>query len=246
MTLDDVYECYLLTGSWPAKSAMRSAGEAMLTWRWVMLFLHTARSTGWTLRALVQCYRVTGDERYLLACRRMVDLAEEDRGKGEVKYFHRNRADKRHIANAESDSPWMVAVAMYGLAAYWSETGDERVPPMLEDLTAFVLAGFRGGSGFVADIPVDGPLDYGVARQAAGTSQWVPGAIATAAFVTGNHDPVDRVWPYHVAMRDHADGHARFGAWTWHWWQPYLASLEQRHGARALTDPRFRPGPPDR
>jgi hypothetical protein len=236
MTLDDVYEYYLLTGSWPAKSALRSAGEAMLTWRWVTKFLHTARSTGWTLRALVQVYRATGDPRYLQAASNMITMAEEKRGKGPVKYFHRGKADPRHIADKESDSPWMVAVLLHGLAAYGTESGDERVPPMLSDLTTFVMAGYRG-RGFVSDLPVDGPLTGGEVRGAAGTSQWIPGALAAAAALTQNHAPVDRVYDYYGAMHANDGQPARFGSSSWHWWQPYLVSLQERHGRQAVTNP---------
>ena len=48
-----------------AHEALAQAGEAMLTWHTVMpgFDLHSARSFGWTLRALVQVFRATGDRR---------------------------------------------------------------------------------------------------------------------------------------------------------------------------------------
>src|SRR5262249_42426129 len=87
MTLDDIYECWLLTGDWVAQDALVSAGEAMLTWKSVEPGgeLHTARTTGWTLRALVQVFRATGERRYLDACKDMVERADKERGRGEVK-----------------------------------------------------------------------------------------------------------------------------------------------------------------
>ncbi len=246
MTLDDVYECYLLTGSWIALDALRSAGEAMLTWRWVKDYLHSSRAFGWTLRALVQVHRATGDPRYIEAARKMVTMAEAERGKGEVKYLRKsNKKDKRHIEDQESESPWMVAVAMHGLCAYYDVTGDERVPPMLADLTAFCLSGLRD-NGFVADIPIGGPATGGEVHHPTGTSQWVPGAIGAAAFVTGDHAPVDAVYPYYRFLTENSSEPTRFGADSWHWWQPYLLSLEQRHGETAVGAPdRFRPPPPE-
>lgn len=244
MTLDDVYECYLLTGSWPALSALRSAGEAMLTWQWVTKWLHTARSTGWTLRALVQMHRATGDDRYLDAARHMVDMLEAERGRGEVPFVHRNKADPRHLADEESESPWMVAVAIHGLAAYGQRSGDPRIPGILEDLVQLLLLGYRG-NGFVSDLPVDRRVSLEQLRaewdrvwQPTGTSQWVPGALGAAAVLTGDHTPVDRVYPYYVQMTGHASSPARFGASSWHWWQPYLVSLRSRYGDRAVASPR--------
>ncbi len=238
MTLDDVYELWCLTGSWLARDAMRSAGEAMLTWRWVMPFgfLHTGRTTGWTLRALVHCYRVTGDERYIDAAAQMVRRADEERGKGEIKYFHRNKPDNRHIADDESEAPWMVAVAMYGLCSYWSETADPLVPPMLADLTEFILSAYRG-VGFIAAMPLSDPAFDGETWQPLGTNQWIPGALATAATVIDDHAAVDRVYPYYKQMLEHSSKPIRFGSDSWHWWQPYLVSLQDRHGPAAVNNP---------
>ena len=70
-----------------------------------------------------------------------------------------------------------------------------------------------------------------------GVSQWIPGALATAAFVTGDHAPVDAVLPYYAALRMHPKNPVRFGSPTWHWWQPLLVSLEQRHGRAAIDSP---------
>jgi len=238
MTLDDVYECWLLTGDWVAHSALVSAGEAMLTWRTVMPGgkLHTARTTGWTLRALVQVYRATGDQRYIDAAADMVARADKERGRGLVKYLHRNKKDARHIENKESESPFMVAVAMHGLAAYYTETEDKKVPPMLRDLTAFEMASFRG-NGFVDDQPCDGPITGGKVSAPLGVSQWIPGAIAEAAFITGNHAPVDAIFPYYREMTQHEGHELRFGSPSWHWWQCYLASLEKNHGKSAVREP---------
>ncbi len=239
MTLDDVYEAWLLTGDWVAHEALAQAGEAMLTWHTVMPDhdLHSARSFGWTLRALCQVFRATGDRRMLDACRQMTARADERRGKGQVKYFRAGPPDARHIADQASESPWMVAVALHGLCAYWNETHDPLVPPMLRDLSTFILAAYRGADGFVADLPVLGPLTGGRAHEPLGTSQWVPGALAAAAFVTGDHAPVDAVYGYYRALRTRTSTPLQFGAPGWHWWQAYLVSLRQRHGDAAVRNP---------
>ena len=239
MTLDDVYECYLLTGDWVALDALRSAGEAMLTWHYVMPKgdLFSSRIIGWTLRALVQCTRATGDRRYLTACRDMVLRADARRGKGEVKYLCRLRPDPRRLGDQESEAPWMVAIAMHGLCAYWYETEDKVVPPMLHDLTKFVMSAWRG-DGFVGYLPVDGPATGGKESEPLGTTQWIPGALAAAGFVLEQHAPVDKIYPFYRRM--HAlqrNCPVRFGDSNWHWWQCYLASLYHYHGARAVNDP---------
>jgi len=250
MTLDDVYENYLLTGDLVALDALRSAGEAMLTWRSVMRGgeLHTGRSTGWTLRALIQVHRATGDRRYLDAAADMVARADAERGRGKVKYLHRNKPDARHIAGTESEAPWMVGIAIQGLAAYYTETEDARVKPMLRDLTSFIMASYRGDRGFADALPVDGPLTGGTTNSPLGVSQWVPGALAEAAFITGDHEPVDRVYAYYRYIRLHPTYGLSFGSKTWPFWQAYMQSLRERHGDAAVLSPAtFRmPRPDDR
>jgi hypothetical protein len=239
MTLDDVYECYLLTGDLVALDALRSAGEAMLTWRSVMPGgeLHTGRTTGWTLRALLQVHRATGDRRYLDAAADMVARADAERGRGKVKYLHRNRPDARHIAGTESEAPWMVAIAIQGFAAYYTETQDPRVVPMLNDLVSFIMASYRGERGFADALPVDGPLTGGTTSSPLGVSQWVPGALAEAAFITGDHEPVDRVYSYFRVIRLHPTYGLTFGSKTWPFWNAYMQSLKERHGDAAVMSP---------
>ncbi len=139
-------------------------------------------------------------------------------------------------------------MAVHGLCAYYAATGgkpndaagapsgDPRVQPMLADLSRFLMAAWRG-NGFVADLPVEGPLDGGTAQEPLGTSQWVPGALAAAAFVTGDHRPVDRIYPYYRQLAARPKSPVAFGASDWHWWQPYLLSLQRRHGEQAVRSP---------
>jgi hypothetical protein len=239
MTLDDIYEDWLLTGDWVAQESLAQAGEAMLTWHTVMpgYDLHSARSFGWTVRALIQAYRATRDRRFLDACTGMVARADESRGKGAVKYFRAGPPDARHIPDQASESSWMVAVAIHGLCAYWSETRDPLVPPMLHDLSLFCLSAHQGEDGFISDLPVNGPPTGAKAYQPSGTSQWIPGALAAAAFVTNDHQPVDRVYDYYTAMRTRTSSPLRFGSDGWHWWQPYLVSLQMRYGDAAVQNP---------
>jgi PcRGLX-like N-terminal RIFT barrel domain len=237
MTLDDIYEDWLLTGDPVARESLAQVGEAMLTWHTVMpgFDLHSARSFGWTLRALVQVYRATGDKRFLDACRGMVARGDEHRGKGDVKYFRAGPPDARHIPDKASESSWMVSVALHGLAAYWSETQDPLVPPMARDLSAFILSAYRGADGFISDIPCDGSPPKGTATQAGGTSQWIPGGLAAAAAITGDYGPVDKVYDYYRAMRTRkGSARLRFGSEGWHWWQDYLVALQRRYGEAAV------------
>ncbi|MFT7463906.1 MAG: hypothetical protein ACI9EF_002254, partial [Pseudohongiellaceae bacterium] len=238
MTLDDVYECWLLSGSWQALDALRSAGEAMLTWKEVIPNgdIHSARSFGWTLRALVQVYRATGEARYIDAARLLVSRADAERGKGPVKYMQRMKADSRHMADQESESPFMVAVALHGLSAYWHETADPLVPPMAADLSDFCMSAFRG-TGFAADMPLDGPSLQGQADSPLGVSAWIPGGLAAAAFITGDHSAVDRTRGYYAQLHGHSKAPVSFGGKDWHWWQPWLVSVDQRHGRQAVDHP---------
>jgi len=248
MTLDDIYECWLLTGDWVAHDALVSAGEAMLTWRTVQPGgdLWAARNIGWTLRALVQVYRATGERRYLDAAADMVARADRERGHGDVKYLRQGKPDPRHIADAASEAPWMVAIAIHGLCAYFAESRDPAVPPMLADLVTFVMSGYRG-EGWLPDLRIDGgridgrPAEGGTAGarppEKLGTSLWIPGALGAAAFVTGDHSAVDRTYPYYRYVSAQSQRSAEFGGATWSWWQPYLVSLQSRYGEAAVRSP---------
>ncbi|MCB9897608.1 MAG: hypothetical protein H6825_06375 [Planctomycetes bacterium] len=245
MTLDDVYECYLLTGSWPALDALHSAGEAMLTWQELRPdgWIHSSRTFGWTLRALVQVFRATGERRYLDAARRYVARADAERGHGDVKYLREMKPDPRHLEEPH-DTLFMVAVALHGLSAYFDETRDPIVPPMCVDLTAFCMSGYRGASGFIPDLPTRRVQTAGVA-QADGVSTWIPGAIAAASFVTGDREPVDRLRPYVDALTEKDGGPLVFGHKDWHWWQPHLAAVRLRERGAKKTLRERDPGPPD-
>ncbi len=236
MALDDVYELYLLTGSWPALDALRSAGEAMLTW-WEVREggkSFSSRTFGWTLRALLQVHRATGDQRYLQAARRMVHREDGRRGKGAVKWLVKQKPDARHIADKEWDSPWMVAIAMRGLAAYHFETRDPIVPQMLEDLSIFCLSAHRDGV-FMPDVPVDGSPIPVKDEEPLGTSLWVPGGLAAAAFVLDNHAGIDQVLTTYAKLYAHTDQPIALGGAGWPWWQSFRVSLRQRFGS---ADPR--------
>jgi len=96
---------------------------------------------------------------------------------------------------------------------------------------------YQGEDGFISDLPVTGPPTGGKAYQPSGTSQWIPGALAAAAFVTNDHEPVDRVYDYYTAMRTRTSSPLRYGSDGWHWWQPYLVSLQMRYGSEAVQNP---------
>ncbi len=238
MTLDDIYECWLLTGDWVAHDALVSAGEAMLTWHTVQPGgdLWAARNIGWTLRALVQVHRATGERRYLDAAADMVARADRERGHGAVKYLRKGAPDPRHIADATSEAPWMVAIAIHGLCAYWAESHDPAVPPLLTDLVSFVMSGYRG-EGWLPDLPTEGGTAGARPPEKLGTSLWIPGALGAAAFVTGDHDAVDLTYPYYTYVSAQSQHSAEFGGATWSWWQPWLVSVQSRYGEPAVRHP---------
>ncbi|GJM21806.1 MAG: hypothetical protein DHS20C15_17210 [Planctomycetota bacterium] len=238
MALDDVYEAYLLTGSWQALDALQSAGEAMLTW-WEVKpggKSFSSRSFGWTLRALIQVHRATGDPRILDAARRIVHRQNESRGQGDTKWFIKQKPDGRHLADKEWDSPWMVAIALHGLAAYFHETADPIVPPLAADLSDFCLSALRGPV-FMPDIPIDGSEIPVEDQEVMGVSLWVPGGLAAAAFITGDHRPVDRALGVYEALLKHRDKPLAMGTAGWIWWQTYRVSLRMRYGAEAAVNP---------
>ena len=80
-------------------------------------FIFSGRTFGWTLRAMMQVYRATGDERYLDAARRYVKRADDMRNKGEVKYLKRTPPSPNSI-DKDNEKPWEHAPGLHGLSAY--------------------------------------------------------------------------------------------------------------------------------
>jgi hypothetical protein len=82
------------------------------------------RAMGWPLLGLVAAYRATGEQHYLDAAGKIVDLSLERQ--------HEQLGAWRSYADDEGNvrwtsKPFMVGILMEGLRAYHEETGDERV-----------------------------------------------------------------------------------------------------------------------
>lgn len=196
MVIDDVYEYYLLTGSYSALDAMNSVGQAMLTWKLLTATqdLHSSRYIGWTLRALMKIRSCTGDSRLLDRAQKIVSNVKTYYGNKKspvtgITYHYLARqiyGGGSHNMTKDYDLPWQIAVGIYGLGLYYRETGDQTVVKVIGDVAGYI-ADYCVQNGVVVDaLACDNHLDFNAKPSNNGVNTWIPSALAIAYRLTGN------------------------------------------------------------
>ncbi len=169
--VDDMYEYWLLSGDPIAIDALEHVAQALMTWHYTNepsgvtgtpawqespytyeqgiphgnYDLTAARGMGWTLRGLIQCYKVTGDFLLLDGMAQLVESMEMNRGPYEVTGLAEDGwlVDQRFIGNKKFDIdgdgifdaqmdhevPWQMGSALMGLAAYRNLLAFVDAPP---------------------------------------------------------------------------------------------------------------------
>lgn len=198
MTADDLYEYYLMTGSFNALDALVSMGEAMNTWKDLASNkpILNARSEGWTLRALMKVYAVTGDVRYLHKAEDIVLQIKIYRGQASsptngivYHYLARNKyGGDKHGMTEEFEQPWQVAVGIYGLALYGRDSGDASVDPIISELSSYLIDYCMFNDVFVDALACDNHIDLNPKSKNDGVNTWIASALAIA--YRSNPNPV--------------------------------------------------------
>lgn len=126
MWTEGLLEYYYLSGHPRALEIARGIGECllrMLDRGWAMppypVSWHGARDSGWPLIALTALYEATGEEKWLTACRRIVDALLKDQGD--------DGAWGMWCGWYRGLSPLHLGIALTGLSRYHQLTGEERV-----------------------------------------------------------------------------------------------------------------------
>ena len=202
MTADDLYEYYLMTGSFNALDAMRHMGEAMLTWHGLApdAPIISARGVGWPLRALMKIYAVTGDQRILGKATDVVDNIEQSYGQTAspvtgitYHYVARNiYAHDKHAMTEDFELPWQVATTLYGLMLYARDTGDDTLTPMVDDIADYLVTYCIQDGVFVDALACDNHLDFNPKDDNTGVNLWLSSALAIVYRSTG--DPSHYQW----------------------------------------------------
>ncbi len=198
MTVDDIYEYYLMTGSRDALEALRQIGEAILTWKKsidVNKPIPSTRFIGWVLRALVKIYQVTGDDRMLEQAHDVCIIADKFRGltpspvTGLVyNYFSREiYGGASHNMPGDYDCPWQMAVGIYGLGLYYRETSDPLALPIVHDVAQYIIDHcVQPGDVVVEAILCDDHKVINPKPKNDGVNMWITSALAYAYLVTGS------------------------------------------------------------
>lgn len=201
MSVDDLYEYYLLTGSFGALDALRKIGEGMKTWKIIdpSKPLGSSRAIGWSLRALTKIHQVTGDPALLDKARDLVAIVHEFRGqdpspKTGIPYHYLARTiygGGSHGMTEDYDLPWQIAVGIYGLSLYHRETQDESVPPVIAELSRYILDYCVVDGVIVEALACDDHTDFNAKSQNDGVNTWIPSALAIAWRATGDDELLD-------------------------------------------------------
>lgn len=200
MSVDDLYEYYLLTGSFSALDALVKIGEGIKTWKMIHPSkpIPSSRAIGWTLRALIKIYQVTGDMALLQKAKDVMEVVHKFRGQDPgdqdgpgYHYLARSIYGKgQHGMTTEYDLPWQIAVGMYGIALYYRETSDPSVPGVLGDLSEYLVDYCVVDDVVVDALSCDDHLDFNPNQKNNGVNAWIPSALAIAYRLTGDKDAV--------------------------------------------------------
>lgn len=190
MVADDLYEYYLLTGSYSALDAMRKMGEAMKTWHIINPNqpIVSSRAIGWSLRTLMKLYQVTGDPVLLQKARDLVQIVHTFRGqtpspKTGIVYHYVARqiyGGGTHGMTEDYDLPWQMAVALYGLGLYYHETKDPTVPEVIHDVARYITDYCVDQNIVVDALACDDHTDFNPKWSNDGVNAWIPSALGMA------------------------------------------------------------------
>lgn len=232
LVVDDLYEYYLLTGSPAALDSMRQIGEGILTWPSMSptKAIISSRIAGWTLRALVKIWLVTGDQRMIGKAADLVTSLDTFRGQTPSNVtgltYHWLAANKyggsAHNMDSEYDLPWQIAVGVYGLALYARETGSVKALGIIADVSNYILDfGLQDNGVFKEAIAIEDHQDFNPKPKNDGVNAWISSALALAYQVTGK--PAALAY----ANKVFDENNTTFAQDAWHWWHVTGATLNK-------------------
>lgn len=234
---DGMADAWYLTGDSRVMEAAIGLGEHIafaMAPTFTQLGTHE-RSAGWSLAAIMAIYRATGDQVYLDAARKIVEvaLAEQDLD-GTGAWPHVLPSD--HAAGypgAVGNVGFLIGVLMSGLQDYHEETGDPRV-----------LTSMEGGSRWLRDvmwIPERWHFHYtsspayleNPGRSGSGTTMEIIGALSYVAEKTGDAEMMDIVaQAFAAVMRDGGSGWGKSFGMNLHFASEVLARLDRADETR--------------
>ncbi len=187
LVVDDLYEYYLLTGDPVCRDSLKEIGECMRTWPIYdpAKAAGSTRGVGWSLRALMKILAVTGDPRYRTAVDALVTSIDNTRGKSPspvngltYHWITRFPPDDRHVADADFDLPWQLAVVIHGMLMHSRETGSAVSRQVAIDIADYIVDYSWNGASTCESLACDDHTNFHPHDANDGVNIWVPGALA--------------------------------------------------------------------
>jgi len=234
LMLDDLYEYYLLTGDPVSHESLREMGECIRT----MLVYDpnkapgSSRGIGWTLRALIKIYQVTGDVRFKNSADELVVSAFNNYGKTPspvtgltYHYLTRYPPNGSHISNAYYDCPWQMCVAIHGLLLHHRETGSAMSRQIALDVADYITNYAWNGVAMNEALNVYDHNHVNSNYSNTGTNTWVPSALALVYRHTGNANQINMAQAMYNSIPGMTPWNTSNGWGIYHWWHSYRAVL---------------------
>ncbi|MBI4878845.1 MAG: hypothetical protein HY812_04175 [Planctomycetes bacterium] len=234
MTVDDVYEYYLMTGDRVSLDSLQEIGECMRTW----LIYDPAkapgstRGVGWGMRSLIKIYQVTGDERYMgsadLLLTSVANTYGQDASPVTGLVYHYVTAyppHANHIPDDEYDLPWQLAVAVYGMFLHHRETGSALSREVALDVADYIVDYAWNGVAMNEALAVDDHNYVNYKGDNTGVNIWIPSALALAY---RQHARAEFLWTAQYMFNSIpglTDPVTYNGYSTYHWWHSYRALI---------------------
>ncbi len=234
MTVDDVYEYYLMSGDLVCLDALNEIGECMRTW----LIYNPAkapgstRGVGWAMRSLLKIYQVTGDERYLGSANDLLTSVANTYGQAAspltglvYHYVTAYPPHPNHIPDDEFDMPWQLAVAIYGLLLHHRETGSAVSREIALDVADYIVDYAWNGVAMNEALAVEDHNHINYKGDNTGINTWVPSALALAYREYARADYLYIAQYMFNSIPGLTDPVTYNGYLTYHWWHSYRALI---------------------
>ena len=234
MTVDDLYEYYLMTGDLVTFDALDEIGQCVRTWPVYSLTRApgTTRGVGWGMRAILQIYQVTGNPKMLDAANDLVASVAATYGQtpspetGLVyHYITEYPPHANHIADDEYDLPWQLAVAIHGMFLHHRETGDPRSLEIAMNVCDYLVDYCWNGVAMNEALANDDHTYVNYKGDNTGVNTWIPSALTLAY----RQNPKPEYLSYAQIMYDSVpfltDPLTYNGYGMHHWWHSYRALI---------------------
>lgn len=234
---DDLYEYYLLTGDPVSYESLAQMGQAMRTWPIYVLYdpVGSTRGVGWAMRGLIRIWRVTGDPDILACADTLAAVAATTYNKdqpspitGEVYHWlTRFPPNSSHIATAEYEVPWQLAVAIHGMLLHHHETGNETSKEVALDFADYIIEDCWDPTKLTVkeSLANDDDSVFLPKPDNMGVNTWIPSALARCYRVDPQVEYLGVAQHMYDSVPTLQAWNSYYGFGIYHWWHSYRALI---------------------